>query len=228
MTHHGVTSHNAAGRFITFEGGEGSGKSTQIRLLAEALQKRGIAVTVTREPGGSAMGEQIRALLLDPAAQLDPVTQLFLFSAARRDHVTALIAPALECGEWVLCDRFADSSRAYQGAAGAVPSALIDQCQAAAVGGTQPDLTIILDIDPEKGLARAARRRAGHGDADAFEASDLAFHGKVRAGFLAIAGAEPARCAVVDADRAQEAIHVDIMTLCEQRLRLDLKGARSA
>jgi dTMP kinase len=223
-----MTGDGAAGRFITFEGGEGSGKSTQIRLLADALQKRGIAVVITREPGGSAMGERIRALLLDPLAKLDAVTQLFLFSAARRDHVTTLIAPALARGEWVLCDRFADSSRAYQGAAGAVAQALLNQCEAAAVGATRPDLTVILDIAPEKGLARAASRRASDSAADAFEASDMAFHTKVRAGFLAIATAEPERCAVVDADRPQDAIHAAILALCATRLKMNEKGAKSA
>ncbi len=209
------------GRFITFEGGEGSGKSTQIKRLASALQQRGLDVVMTREPGGSPMGERIRGLLLDPTAKLDPVAQLFLFSAARRDHVTALIAPALAQGQWVLCDRFADSSRAYQGAAGALPDALINQCEAAAVGKTRPDLTIILDIAPEAGLERASRRRNKGTKADAFEASDLAFHKRVRAGFLAIARDEPMRCAVLDAERPELTIHADILALCEARLKKD-------
>jgi dTMP kinase len=209
--------------FITFEGGEGSGKSTQIRHLARALEQQGIPVLVTREPGGSPIGERIRSLLLDPAARMDAITQLFLFSAARHDHVQQLIAPALDAGSWVICDRFADSSRAYQGAAGAVAMDLLHAVEAAAVGVTRPDLTIVLDIPPKEGLARANRRRQAATAADAFEAADMAFHERVRAAFRAIARQEPQRCAVVDAAGDEAAIAQVVMQLVQQRLMSGLK-----
>ncbi len=208
------------GRFITFEGGEGSGKSTQIRHLAALLQRNDHAVITTREPGGSPAGEKIRGLLLDPAARLDAMTQILLFCAARRDHVVALIAPALARGEWVLCDRFADSTRAYQGAAGNIDADLVQTLERAVIGETAPDLTIILDISPDIGLARASRRRGKISDADAFEASDLAFHQLVRAGYLAIAVAEPARCVVIDADQAEAAVAAAIAEVVGKRFGL--------
>ncbi len=205
------------GRFITFEGGEGSGKSTQIRRLASVLEAQGKIVRQTREPGGSPMGERIRALLLDPAARLDATTQLFLFCAARHDHVVELIVPALQQGVWVLCDRFADSSRAYQGAAGDLPPELVRILETAAIGQTVPDLTFILDIQPENGLARANRRRGKTDKADAFEAADLAFHERVRQGYLAIARKEPQRCAVINADQSEEDVASAILAACIKR-----------
>jgi dTMP kinase len=213
------------GRFITFEGGEGSGKSTQIRHLAATLGKLNLAVRQTREPGGSPMGERIRGLLLDPAAKLDAMTQIFLFCAARHDHVVELIEPALKRGEWVLCDRFADSTRAYQGAAGEIPSDLVRRLEKAAIGDTIPDLTIILDIAPEKGLARANRRRGKNDRADAFEAADIAFHERVRQGYLAQARAEPERCVVVDADRGEDTVAAEVWRLCAGRFALIDQGA---
>jgi dTMP kinase len=213
------------GRFITFEGGEGSGKSTQIRRLAARLEAQGHIVRQTREPGGSPMGERIRGLLLDPAARLDAMTQIFLFCAARHDHVVELIEPALAKGEWVLCDRFADSSRAYQGAAGEIPQDLVRIFESAAIGGTRPDLTLILDIEPEKGLARAYHRRGKTDRADAFEAADIAFHQRVRQGFLAQAIAEPGRCVVVNADQTEDAIAAEIAGLCDQRYASHEKSA---
>jgi dTMP kinase len=210
----------ARGRFITFEGGEGSGKSTQVRLLAERLRQAGYDVVATREPGGSVMGERIRGLLLDPDADLDPVTQALLFSAARRDHVVRLIEPALERGAIVLCDRFADSTRAYQQAAGAVDSAFVEAITAAAIGATSPDLTLILDIDPREGLSRARARRGGAAKADAFEASDLGFHARVREGYLSIAQSEPNRCGVIGAGRAPTIVAQDIATVVASRLGL--------
>lgn len=206
------------GRFITFEGGEGSGKSTQLKRLAAHLAARGLDALETREPGGSPMGERIRAILLDPAERPDSITQIFLFCASRRDHVASLIAPTLAAGRWVICDRFMDSTRAYQGAAGDVPAELLAAMEGAAVGATRPDLTIILDIDPARGLARARKRRGGAGEADTFEASDLAFHRRVREGYRRIAEAEPERCAVVDADRDEAAIAAEIAALCDARL----------
>jgi dTMP kinase len=212
------------GRFITFEGGEGSGKSTQIRRLATRLEGQGRIVRQTREPGGSPMGERIRGLLLDPAAKLDAMTQIFLFCAARHDHVVELIEPALSRGDWVLCDRFADSSRAYQGAAGEIPENLVRIFEKAAIGETKPDLTLILDIAPEKGLARASQRRGKAIKADAFEAADLAFHERVRQGYLAQAIAEPGRCVVINADQSEEAVSAEILRLCDQRYLVNEKN----
>jgi len=206
------------GRFVTFEGGEGGGKSTQIERLASGLANHGHEVVQTREPGGSPIGERIRLLLLDPAAKLDPVTQILLFGAARRDHVISLIEPALQRGAWVLCDRFMDSTRAYQGAAGAVDLDLVSSLEDAVVGRTRPDLTLILDIDPRRGLARANRRRGRAVAPDAFEASDIAFHSRVRQAYLDIAAREPQRCAVIDADRTADAVARDIAATCEARL----------
>jgi dTMP kinase len=206
------------GHFLTFEGGEGSGKSTQIKRLSSALNALGFQTLLTREPGGSELGERIRALLLDPSAKLDPVTQLFLFNAARRDHVVSLIEPALQKGIWVLCDRFADSSRAYQGAAGHIAQETIESFEREAVGSTRPDLTFILDIAPKIGLARANKRRGKDDAADAFEAADLMFHEKVRAGFLAIARAEPKRCVVLDASQSEEGLHGAVLEACKSRL----------
>ncbi|MFN3482061.1 MAG: dTMP kinase [Rhabdaerophilum calidifontis] len=187
---------DGGGLFVTFEGGEGAGKSTQIRHLAQALAEAGHRVTLTREPGGTPLAEAIRALLLGPDnAAGDPWTQLLLFAAARRENIRAVIAPALARGEIVLCDRFADSTRAYQG--GRLPDAAIETAIALATGGLAPDLTLLLDLPPEAGLARApARRRGAAGDP--FEAADLAFHAAVRSRFLAIAAREPDRVLVFD------------------------------
>jgi dTMP kinase len=215
------------GRFITFEGGEGSGKSTQITLLSQSLRDQGIEAILTREPGGSTMGERIRTLLLDPTAKLDPITQLFLFNAARRDHVVELIEPTLKTGKWVLCDRFADSSRAYQGAAGQIPLEIIAQFEMQAVGSTRPDLTFILDIAPEVGLERARKRLLAGASADAFEAASLAFHEKVRAGFLAIARSEQDRCVVMNAAQPMESLHNAIVEQCNSRLKSLNRGHSS-
>jgi dTMP kinase len=209
------------GRFITFEGGEGGGKSTQLKALARMLRETGYDVIETREPGGSPMGERIRDMLLDPQARLDPVAQLLLFSAARRDHVQTLIAPALARGTWVLCDRFADSSRAYQGAAGSVDMKLLRTIERAAVSETQPDLTIILDIAPEIALPRAHARRGKTTQADAFESADLAFHQRVRQAFLAIASEEPKRCVVIDANATVEVVASHVAAAVRARLQIE-------
>lgn len=206
------------GRLITFEGGEGSGKSTQIKRLSIFLRANRLNVVETREPGGSPMGERIRGLLLDPEARLDGVTQLLLFGAARRDHVVQLIEPALARGAWVLCDRFIDSTRAYQGAAGAVDAALVDAVETAALGGTRPDLTLILDIAPREGLARAQRRRGAAVSPDAFEAAGLAFHERVRDSFRAIAAAEPQRCVLIDAAGSEAEVAAAVEAACRERL----------
>jgi dTMP kinase len=208
------------GRFITFEGGEGSGKSTQIRRLDTMLRMNELPTITTREPGGSPTGEKIRGLLLDPAAKLDAMTQILLFCAARHDHVVELISPALARGQWVLCDRFADSTRAYQGAAGHIDAEMVRMLERAAIGQTIPDLTIILDIAPDKGLARANKRRGEASAADAFEASDLAFHQRVREGYRAIAAAEPARCVIIDADQSEDAVASAVAGVCGERFGL--------
>lgn len=192
----------ARGRFITLEGGEGAGKSTQVRRLAAYLSAQGIPVLVTREPGGSAGAEKIRSLLLEGTG-FDPVAEAMLMFAARREHVVATIRPALAAGMWVICDRFADSTRAYQCHGQGVPGEVYRKLAELALEGLAPDLTLILDIPPEAGMARAAARGVA---ADRYERLDAGFHARVRAGFLAIAAAEPARCAVVDATRDAEAV----------------------
>jgi dTMP kinase len=206
------------GLFITFEGGEGSGKSTQIRLLADKLRAAGREVVVTREPGGSPGGERIRALLLDPDADFDAITQAFLFSAARRDHVRQLIEPAMKRGAVVISDRFADSTRAYQQAAGAVSPEIVETITDAAIGDTVPDLTVLLDLDPSVGLARANKRRGADGRADAFEASDLGFHERVRTGYLALARCEPRRFSVIGADGPPDAVAGAVWAVVSKRL----------
>jgi dTMP kinase len=184
------------GRFITFEGGEGAGKSTQVRRLAERLRGRGEVLT-TREPGGSPGAEAIRALLVNgPVERWSPVTETLLMYAARRDHIERVIAPALARGAWVICDRFYDSTRAYQGAAGGAPQALIQALETEVVSAVVPDLTLILDLPVEIGLARATERGGGEGR---FEAKGLDFHQRLRTAFLDIAAHEPDRCRVIDA-----------------------------
>jgi dTMP kinase len=211
----------ARGAFITFEGGEGAGKSTQIARLAAALRaESGRAVCVTREPGGSPRAEEIRAALLGGVAKpYGPFAEALLFCAARIDHLDRLIRPALGRGETVLCDRFIDSTRAYQGAAGGLEPGIVHALERVVVGPTRPDLTLILDLPPEAGLARAAGRgaRAGQG-ADRFEAEGLDFHVRLREAFLAIARAEPARCAVVDAARDPDAVEAAIRAAVTARL----------
>lgn len=204
----------ARGRFITLEGGEGAGKSTQLRRLAAYLSAQGIPVLVTREPGGSAGAEKIRSLLLEGTG-FDPVAEAMLMFAARREHVVATIRPALAAGMWVICDRFADSTRAYQCHGQGVPGEVYRKLAELALEGLVPDLTLILDIPPEAGMARAAARGVA---ADRYERLDAGFHARVRAGFLAIAAAEPARCAVVDATRDAEAVFDAIRTELGARL----------
>lgn len=212
------------GRFITFEGGEGSGKSTQARRLEERLRAQGLDVLLTREPGGSPFAEQIRGLLLGGTlAPHPPVAEALLFCAARADHLETTIRPALAAGRWVICDRFADSTRVYQGAAGGVPEAALDTLETLVVAGTRPDATFILDIDARAGLARAtSRREAIEGsEIDPFERRALAFHEKLRAGYLAIAAREPVRCAVIDAARDMDTVARQIWSVAERRLLTD-------
>jgi len=197
------------GRFITFEGGEGTGKSTQTALLGERLVAAGRTVVQTREPGGTPLAERIRDLVLTADLQRSVLAEALLFSAARADHVDACIRPALQRGDWVISDRFADSTRAYQGAAAGLPASTVDSLEELAVADCRPHLTVILDLSATVGLARAtARRDAARraGGADAFESRVVAFHERLRQGFLAIAAAEPQRCLVVDAAQPPEVI----------------------
>lgn len=206
----------ARGLFITFEGGEGAGKSTQSTLLAERLAAAGREVVRTREPGGSAGGEAIRALLVSGAPdRWSPLSETLLMNAARRDHVERVIRPALERGAVVICDRFADSTRAYQGAAGGVDEVLIEALEAAVVGEHRPDLTLILDLAVEAGLARTGGREGAEGR---FEAKGAAYHQRLRDAFLHIARAEPARCAIIDASLSAEQVARAIWRLVEARL----------
>jgi dTMP kinase len=206
-------------RLITFEGGEGAGKSTQVEHLAAALDATKIDVLVTREPGGTPGAELIRKLLVEglPDRWL-PLTEALLLQAARHDHVVRSIAPALAAGRWVLCDRFMDSTRVYQGVAGGVGEATIDGLHATVFGNLRPDLTVILDVPVATGLGR--RRRASGGQR--FEQMNNAFHERVREGFLALARAEPERCTLVDATRPIEAIAADVRELVGRRFGLDL------
>jgi dTMP kinase len=206
----------ARGVFITFEGGEGAGKTTQIRRLAERLAAARLEVVTTREPGGSPGAEAIRALLVTgDVDRWSPISETLLLNAARRDHVERVILPALARGAAVLCDRFADSTRAYQGAGGGAPAGLIGALEAAVLGDLRPDLTLILDLPAEVGLARAK----GRGGAEArFEAKGLAFHARLRDAFLDIARSEPGRCAVIDAGQDETAVARAIWAVAGARL----------
>lgn len=205
------------GFFISFEGGEGAGKSTQIRRLAERLQAAGHDVVLTREPGGSPGAEAIRELLVNGAAdRWSPVTETLLMYAARRDHVERVIRPALAQGKVVLCDRFADSTRAYQGAGGDAPASLIASLEEHVLNGAVPVLTLILDLPAQVGLQRAEAR----GGAARFESKGLEFHERLRAGYLEIARREPERCVVIDADASLDAVTAAIADAVAQRLEL--------
>jgi len=212
------------GRFITFEGGEGTGKSTQSKRLAAALEARGLDVVLTREPGGSLAAETIRGLLLSGRAKpLGVLGEAYLFAAARIDHVAELIEPALERGAFVVCDRFADSSRVYQGTAGGLPTDVVDGLVDAAIGSTIPDLTVIIDVPVPVGLARVGHRSEG---ADRFESDAVAVHEARRRGFLALADRFPQRCVVVDGSRDKDVVSGQILALVTRRFGLDGEGAR--
>ncbi|MBJ7535998.1 dTMP kinase [Rhodomicrobium vannielii ATCC 17100] len=248
------------GRFITLEGGEGAGKTTQAKVLAERLRRKGINVLLTREPGGTPRAEAIREVLLSgKAKRFGALGEAVLFYAARESHLELGIRPALERGTWVICDRFSDSTRAYQGAAGGLPLSVIETIDKAVVGGTRPDLTLIFDLPPELGLKRAAERlREGAASAavaderaerassaaegfrgaaagsdvialapsdtapapDRFETMNLTFHRSLRAEFLAIAKAEPERCAVVDASDTSNRVEDKVWSIVRDRFQL--------
>lgn len=212
----------SAGLFVSFEGGEGSGKSTQIRRLADYLQGRGLEVVVTREPGGSPGAEAVRHVILSGAAEAFGVRmEAILFAAARNDHVEEVIRPALARGAAVLCDRFIDSSRVYQGVTGNLEPAFMAALEQAAIDGLMPDLTILLDLPAEIGLARAGRRRGAidkTAEPDRFEREQVATHEKRREAYLEIAESEPQRCRVVDADRPEQAIAADIAAIADDVL----------
>jgi dTMP kinase len=205
------------GRFVSFEGGEGSGKSTQIKKLAERLEALKLRAISTREPGGSPGAEIIRHLVLSGMGKLlGPDAETLLFAAARDDHVRTVIQPALNQGTWVLCDRFSDSTRAYQGRMGHVPTGLINAMQRVTIGDLKPDLTIILDVPVEVGLRRAAARR-GNRASDRFESEDLKFHQDLRDAYREIAAAEPERCVLVDADANPDTVAAQVWTALRDR-----------
>ena len=206
----------ARGKLITLEGGEGAGKTTLIRGLTKALAARGIDVVVTREPGGTPGAELLRDILLNGDVQRwSSRTEALLMYAARVDHVERRIKPALDCGAWVICDRFADSTRAYQGVGGGLKAEEIEELRHFALGEFGADLTLIVDIDPEEGLARTLARGE---KATRFEKFDSGYHARLRQAFLDIAAEEPERCAVLDGTQPAEAVLENAMALIDARL----------
>ena len=206
------------GKFITFEGGEGSGKSTHTAALAERLKARGLDCVLTREPGGSPGAEIIRHIILSGIAKpLGAETETILFAAARDDHVRVTIDPALDAGKWVICDRFIDSTRVYQGALGKVDMKLIRSLERVTVGATMPDLTFLLDVPANIGLARAKTRR-GTAAADRFESEAIEFHEELRRAFLVLAEREPKRIVVVDGRAPRDVVADRIWAAVEERL----------
>ena len=207
------------GRFITFEGGEGAGKSTQARRLVEQLQARGISVVLTREPGGSEGAESLRNLLvIGDVDRWTPTAETLLMYAGRSDHLTRLIRPALEAGTWVVCDRFSDSTRAYQGAGGGVRPAFIEAIEAEVVGADKPDLTLVFDMPVEIGLERAFGRDMFEAR---FESKGLAFHQRLRNAFLQIARDEPGRCALINAGGTLDDVANEVWSAVSSRLDLE-------
>ena len=205
------------GKLITFEGGEGAGKSTQVSLLVERLKSAGRHAVATREPGGSPAAEEIRETLLSGKIKsFGPFAEALLFSIARQDHVDTVISDALARGQWVVCDRFLDSTRAYQGVTCGVPAPVISALERLTLHGLMPNLTIVLDIPVEEGLARARRRRT---TPDRFESQDFGQHERIRKAFLDIAEEEPARCVVIDARKPEALVAEDVWEAVAARLR---------
>jgi dTMP kinase len=219
------------GIFVTFEGGEGSGKSTQIRRLADYLAQDGLSVTVTREPGGTAAAELVRQVLLGGAAEaFGSDIEAMLFAAARRDHVETLIRPALSAGHIVLCDRFLDSTRVYQGQSAAMPPKHLQALEVLAIDSLMPDITFLLDLDATEGLARASSRRGENAPADRFEKETLQTHVDRRNAYLALAVAEPDRFVLIPANRPEDVIADEIALvvrthIAAQILRQDAENA---
>jgi dTMP kinase len=215
------------GLFITLEGGEGTGKSTQAKLLAEALAATGIEAVITREPGGTPAAERIREVLVkNDTGRLEPLTEMLLLSAARHEHIVHKIRPALSAGQWVISDRFVDSTRAMQGAGMGLDRAVIEAVYGMISGGLKPDLTLVFDIDPALGLKRSTKRLAAQSSGeDRYERMELAFHERLRQGFLDIARAEPQRCAVIDASQGIEDVHAAVMRAVAERTGVKTKEA---
>jgi dTMP kinase len=206
---------NSRGLFLTLEGAEGVGKSTNIEFITEYLKGRGIDFVLTREPGGTVLAEKIRDLLLAVHEEsMSELTELLLVFSARAQHLEKVIEPALAAGKWVVCDRFTDATFAYQGAGRGLSMDTIQQLQSLVQGELRPDLTIILDLDPEIGMARASNR----GELDRFELEQQSFFRSVRQGYLDIAKAEPERCAVIDASKALADVKQDLLATLEQSL----------
>ncbi|HEY5347063.1 MAG TPA: dTMP kinase [Rhizomicrobium sp.] len=206
------------GHFITLEGGEGTGKSTQLRRLSQALSGMGIACVTTREPGGSPGAEEIRALLVNgPPGRWDPVTETLLVYAARADHVARTIGPALVAGQWVLCDRFTDSTYAYQGAGRGLARETIRRVDAVVLDDFKPDFTLVLDLKVEAGLARANKRGAAE---SRFEQFDVEFHERLRQAFIDIARRNPDRCALIDAGPSEDEVAAAILASVKRRFGL--------
>jgi dTMP kinase len=216
------------GKFITLEGGEGAGKSTQVKLLQQALTAAGTDAVATREPGGTPEAERIRDILVQSGAgKLEPLTEALLLSAARHEHIVHKIRPALEKGQWVISDRFIDSTRAMQGDGMGLDHGVIEALYYMISDGLHPDLTFIFDIDPEAGLARSSKRLAAAASTeDRYERMDLEFHKRLHQGFLAIAQDDPARCVVIDAARDVQGVHHQIIKAIEARLNISLQEAR--
>jgi dTMP kinase len=207
------------GKFITFEGGEGTGKSTQAATLALRLESLGLPVLLTREPGGSPGAEIMRHVLLSGVAKpFGPEVEAMLFAAARDDHIQCTILPALEAGKWVVCDRFADSTRVYQGALGEVDPRIIKALERVSVGDLRPDVTFVLDIPAEVGLKRAAGRRRG-ANPDRFEAEQIDFHETLRHAYLALAAGEPDRCVIINAGAPKKMVARKIWQTVSGRLK---------
>lgn len=209
------------GRFITFEGPEGAGKSSQIQLLGEALTASGREVVLTREPGGTPLAEAIRNVVKghQGSEAVHPATELLLMEAARSQHVSQVIFPALAAGKIVLCDRFFDSTTAYQGGGRGLDMEMVKHLNLFAAQGVVPDLTLLLDLAPERGFERTGRRVETRGEYDRFELEKLDFHRRVRQAFLSLAAQEPERVKVIDADRDPEAIRKDIWSLVDEFVR---------
>jgi dTMP kinase len=208
-----------SGVFVTFEGIDGCGKSTQLRLAASELRIGGREVVATREPGGTALGTRLRAALLDAEESVDPLAELLIFAADRAQHVRTLVRPALESDHIVLSDRYADATVAYQGAGRGFPSELVAQVVALATGGLKPDLTIVFDVPVAECIARTQRRIASDNRGDRLDAEDAAFHTRVRQAYLELAEREPERVRIIDAGGSIEETHARVMELVMQVLK---------